>query len=98
MQMVCDEAASAAPLQRWAPTTNRDAESDKCDPLYCVHRLPMAASITVGLPTVFDGSKLFLYMVARWNFYLAKYALVMASREAAGREVSPTAGVIDSQS
>jgi hypothetical protein len=31
-------------------------------------------------------------------FALLNYSLVMASREAVGREASPTAGVIDSQS
>src|ERR1700726_1866015 len=55
----------------WASPCNRHANGDKCDPLHCVHRLPMAA-IAEGLPTLLDGAGLFLRVVARRNLRLAQ--------------------------
>jgi hypothetical protein len=62
--VVCDGAASAACFGARASTCNRHANGDKCDPLHCVHRLPMAA-VAEGLPTLLDGAGLFLCLVAR---------------------------------
>ena len=51
-----------------------------------------------GVSALFDDSGLFLRVVAQRNLRLVQPALVMAARKAAGREASPRAGVIDSQS
>ena len=63
----------------------------------CLHGLPMAA-IAAGVPALFDGARLFLRWSRTGVFASINHVLVMAAREKAGREASPTAGVIDSQS
>jgi transposase len=55
------------------------------------------AAVAQGLPTLLDGAGLFYAWSRGGIFASLNYTLVMASREAAGREASPTAGVIDSQ-
>src|SRR3954447_12268757 len=51
--------------------SDRHADGDRCDPLHCVHRLPMAA-VAQGLPTLLDGAGLFLRLVARRDLCLAQ--------------------------
>src|SRR3954449_5710727 len=48
-----------------------DMRTVRCDPLHCVHRLPMAA-VAQGLPTLLDGAGLFLRLVARRDLCLAQ--------------------------
>jgi hypothetical protein len=64
------EPLSATCFSARASTCNRHANGGKCDPLYCVHRLPMAA-VAQGLPTLLDG-QVILRLVARWNFCLTE--------------------------
>ena len=95
--MVCDGAASAACFGARASACNRYANGDGCDPLYCIDGLPMAA-VAQGLPA-YSTVQGYFYAWSRGGLFASlNYTLVMASREAAGREASPTAGVIDSQS
>ena len=73
-----------------------DAEWFVMEPL-----LPPASALgrprATNMRTVIDAILYIASTGCQWR-QLPNYTLVMASREAAGREASPTAGVIDSQS
>ena len=56
------------------------------------------ATITKGLSTLLPAAGLFLRVVARRNLCLTQPRSRDGVREAAGREASPSAGIIDSQS
>jgi hypothetical protein len=84
MLRLCSKRSALRLLQRWASTCNRHANGDKCDPLHCVHRLPMAA-IAEGLPTLLDGAGPFLRLVARWNFCLTELYSPHSVADADGR-------------
>jgi transposase len=56
------------------------------------------APFAKGLPVVIDRARLLLYLGSGWTVGIDNHTLVMVSREKAGRQASPTAGVIDSQS
>jgi hypothetical protein len=56
------------------------------------------AAVVEGLPILFGGAGYFYAWSRGGIFASMNYTPVMASRQAAGREASPTAGVIDSQS
>ncbi len=56
------------------------------------------APIAKGLSAILDRASYFYAWVLDGRWELINHALVMASREKAGRQASPTAGVIDSQS
>ena len=95
--MGADRAAPAAGFAPRASARNRPAIGRECDLVYGFHRLPVAA-IAEGVSALFDCAELFLCVVARGGVASVNHALVMAAREKAGRDASPTAGVIDSQS
>src|SRR5216684_3425069 len=56
------------------------------------------AAVAERISTVFDGTAVFLPMADAGLWQTINHFLVMRTREAAGREASPTAGVLDSQS
>ena len=89
--MVCDGAASTTSFSSRSSACNSHASGDRCD------LLPMAAAAE-RLPT-YSTVQGYFYAWSRGGIFASlNYTLVMASREAAGREASPTAGVIDSHS
>jgi hypothetical protein len=61
-------------------------------------RRAVSGAIAQGISAILDGPAIFL-SVAGWRA-VAKinHSLVMHARETSGREASPTAGIIDSQS
>ena len=56
------------------------------------------ADAVQGLSPVHDGARLFLRLARHRLFEKIDFELLRQAREAAGREPSPSAGVIDSQS
>src|ERR1700733_4432385 len=70
-RVVCDGAASARSFSSRASARNGPANGDECDPLHCVHRLPMAA-VAQGLSILLDGAGLVLCVVARRNLCSAE--------------------------
>jgi transposase len=79
-------------------------ESDTTDAEWFVMEPLLPRASTLGRPRATDmrtviNAILYFYAWSRGGVFASlNYTLVMASREAAGREASPTAGVIDSQS
>src|SRR5256885_887261 len=56
------------------------------------------ASVAPRVPALYDGAALFLRLARRRRAGSDQFRAVVGTREAAGREPSPSAGVIDSQS
>ena len=56
------------------------------------------ADAAKGFPAILDGAAVFLRLAQPRIWQAINHVLLMEVREAAGREASPTAGVIDSQS
>jgi transposase len=86
------------PSSLGASTRNRSAIGRERDPLHGFDRLPMAA-IAKGVSALLHRAGLFLRLVARRRIRERQSRLGHGgAREKAGREASPAAGVIDSQS
>jgi putative transposase len=90
--MVVVAAVDAAAVAHWAATRNRFAVGGGCDPLHRFDRLPRE------FPPYSTVQGYFYEWSRDGTFAAINHTLVMAARESAGRDASPTAGVIDSQS
>jgi len=85
-----------ATTQAVGGTRDQFARCRQCHLLHCPVRLPMAHAAD-RFSSVHDVH-VFLCLARRRNMADHQHVLLMEVREAAGREASPTAGVIDSQS
>jgi len=93
-----DRAVHAQAPAAWPSSIHRSASRGQCDVLHRNDRFASGRQLPRDFSALFDRAKLFFIggvEEARWQ--IINHALVMAAREKAGREPSPTAGVIDSQ-
>ena len=90
-------AAAATSFACWAAAQVDDAADCRGDPLP-VARRPAVADAAAVLPAGVDGATLVLPWRDNRLWPGINYTLLMAARETQGREASPSAGVIDSQS
>ncbi len=95
--MGVDLAVSAERIQAGSSEEDQPALCGGGDPVHGFDRLPMACD-PQGLSALLDGARLLLRLVAQGLLAQINHMLVMALRETVGREASPTAGAIDSQS
>src|SRR5215208_8427092 len=86
--------AAAVPL-RPAPR-GRSARGRECDPLHRGHGMPVARAAE-GFSTVFDGSVLLLHMAWIGLMALGQRRFGPTDARKKGRKLSPSAGIIDSQ-
>src|SRR3954447_17564566 len=92
-----DRAGSAATGRLWAHTRDRPARGRQRHLLYRADRLPMAPAAQ-GLAPYTTVQRYFYAWRDSGVWQTINHVLLIEVREAAGREASPTAGVIDSQS
>ena len=78
-------------------TCDGDAGTGEFDLFHRSERLPVAV-VTEGVSALYDGATVFYRWRDDRTWQKINHHLVMMAREADGREASPTAGVIDSQS
>jgi len=91
-------AVHAAPASSQPSADDEVAFSCRCDVPYFRGRLPVADAAQ-GLPALFRPRKTTSYpWRENGTWQHINHALMMAAREAEGREANPTAGVIDGES
>ena len=95
-----EEWAVIAPMRRRQVRPRAENLGAPCGECNLLHRpeLLSVADAAQGVPAVHDGAVLFLSLTDDGTWSSINHALVMRARESEGREASPTAGVIDSQS
>lgn len=91
-------AADSAGEAGRATAQDRHAFGDERDLLSPAHRLPVAVSAAPGLSAAFDGHNIFRAFQRDGVWEAIWEELRAALRERLGREASPSAGVVDSQS
>src|SRR6266446_1552205 len=67
----------------------------QCVALYGADRLPVA-TVAARVPALYHGAALFRRLARQRRIAADHFELLLQAREAAGREPSPSAGVIDS--
>ena len=95
--MAGDLAPSPAAQAVRAPAENRAAKHRRCVALHGQDRLSVAIAAT-RVSAVYDRAELFLRLARQRRSAADQLELLVETREAAGREASPSAGIIDSQS
>src|SRR6516164_9734091 len=95
--MGADRAAYAGDQAAGPAARDRIARRARCDLVYRADRLSVA-NAAEGVPAVHHGARLFLRWRDNGLFESINFHLLLQAREAAGRDASPSAGVIDSQS
>src|ERR1700735_2512736 len=81
-----------------AAAQDRHARGDECDLLSSAHGLSLAVSAARRISSAFHGLQHLSPVPARRRVERIWEELHMALREALGREASPTAAILDSQS
>ena len=87
----------SAALTRWPSAQVAAAAYHRGDPLLAA-RWPAVPNVAALLPADFDSTALVLSVARQRPVAPLNHALLLIGREAVGREASPSAGVIDSQS
>src|SRR6202035_1539371 len=95
--MAAPRAAAAATCRDWPPSVVANARTDERAVLCAARRLPVAHAAG-AFPAASDGLSLVHPISDDGTWENLNHHLVMLDRERVGRESSPSAAIIDSQS